>query len=38
LALAEAQAEVARVKAVNADLDARNALIELQNEKMRREL
>jgi transposase len=38
LALAEAQAEAARVKAVNADLEARNALLELQNEKMRRAL
>ena len=31
-------AEVARIKAVNADLEARNALLELQNEKMRRTL
>src|SRR3546814_16601861 len=37
LAAAEAvAAEVARIKAINADLEARNALIELQNEKMRR--
>jgi hypothetical protein len=31
-------AEVARIKAINADLEARNALLELQNEKMRRAL
>jgi len=31
-------AEVARIKAINADLEARNALLELQNEKMRRTL
>jgi transposase len=31
-------AEAARVKAINADLEARNALLELQNEKMRRAL
>lgn len=37
-ALAEARAEAARVKAINADLEARNALLELQNEKMRRAL
>lgn len=39
--LAAAQAivaEVARIKAINADLEARNALLELQNEKMRRVL
>ena len=29
-------AEVARIKAVNADLEACNALLELQNEKMPR--
>jgi transposase len=33
-----AAAEVARIKAINADLEARNALLELQNEKMRRAL
>src|SRR3546814_466948 len=39
LAAAEAvAAEVARSKAINADLEARNALLELQNEKMRRTL
>ncbi len=38
LCLAEAQAEAARVKAINSDLAARNALLELQNAKMRREL
>ena len=39
LAAAEAvAAEVARIKAINADLEARNALLELQNEKMRRTL
>jgi len=38
LLLAEAQAEAARVKAINSDLEARNALLELQNAKMRREL
>lgn len=32
-----AAAEVANIKAINADLLARNALLELQNEKMRRE-
>ena len=37
-ALAEARAEAARIKAINADLEARNALLELQNEKMRRAL
>src|SRR5882757_6597763 len=37
-ALAEAQAEAAREKAINADLAARLALLELQNEKMRRAL
>jgi transposase len=31
-------AEAAQVKAINADLEARNALLELQNEKMRRAL
>lgn len=36
LRAAEAEAEAARVKAINADLNARNALLELQNEKMRR--
>jgi len=34
----EVAAEVARIKAINADLEARNALLELQNEKMRRAL
>jgi transposase len=34
----EAQAEVARVRAINSDLVARNAHLELQNEKMRRVL
>lgn len=29
-------AEVVRIQAINADLEARNALLELQNEKMRR--
>ena len=39
LAAAQAiAAEVARIKAINADLEARNALLELQNEKMRRVL
>jgi transposase len=39
LAAAQAAvAEVARIKAINADLEARNALLELQNEKMRRAL
>ena len=39
LAAAEAvAAEVARIKAINADLEARNTLLELQNEKMRRTL
>jgi hypothetical protein len=37
-ALALATAEAAQVKAINADLEARNALLELQNEKMRRAL
>ena len=36
--LAEARAEAARVRAINTDLEARNALLELQNAKMRREL
>ncbi|API59678.1 hypothetical protein BSL82_10400 [Tardibacter chloracetimidivorans] len=36
--LAVAEAEAARVRAINSDLEARNALLELQNEKMRREL
>lgn len=34
----EVAEEVARIKAINADLEARNALLELQNEKMRRAL
>lgn len=34
----EAEAEVARVRAINADLVARNAYLELQNAKMRRVL
>jgi transposase len=34
----EVAAEVARIKAINADLEARTALLELQNEKMRRAL
>ncbi|WP_093022011.1 IS66 family transposase [Sphingobium sp. YR768] len=39
LAAAQAvAAEVARIKAINADLEARNALLALQNEKMRRVL
>ncbi|CAH0356899.1 IS66 family transposase IS66 [Sphingobium sp. CECT 9361] len=39
LAAAQAVAtEVARIKAINADLEARNALLALQNEKMRRTL
>lgn len=39
LAAAEAvAAEVARIKAINADLEARNTLLELQNEKMRHTL
>lgn len=39
LAAAQAvAAEVARVKAINADLEARNALLQLQKEKMRRTL
>jgi transposase len=39
LAAAEAvAAEVAQIKAINTDLEARNALLELQNEKMRRPL
>lgn len=33
----EAEAELARVRAVNADLLARNAHLELMNEKMRRD-
>ena len=37
-ALLEAEAEAARAKAINADLAARVALLELQNEKMRRAL
>ena len=37
-ALAAERAETARIKAINADLEARNALLELQNEKMRRAL
>ncbi|WP_447725667.1 IS66 family transposase [Sphingomonas koreensis] len=37
-ALAEAQAEAVREKAINADLAARVALLELQNEKMRHAL
>uniref|UniRef100_UPI0035CC15A1 IS66 family transposase n=1 Tax=uncultured Sphingomonas sp. TaxID=158754 RepID=UPI0035CC15A1 len=37
-ALMDAQAEAARNKAINADLAARVALLELQNEKMRRAL
>ena len=37
-ALFEAQAEAARVRAINADLEARNALLELQNAQMRRTL
>ena len=37
-ALARAEAEAARTKALNADLAARVALFELQNEKMRRAL
>jgi len=37
-ALARAEADAARTKAVNADLAARIALLELQNEKMRRAL
>jgi hypothetical protein len=35
-ALVHAEAEAARTKAINADLAARIALLELQNEKMRR--
>ena len=35
---AEAEANAARVLAINADLIARNAHLELQNEKMRRVL
>lgn len=35
-ALLDAEAEAARTKAINADLAARVALLELQNEKMRR--
>ena len=34
----EAEANVARVRAINSDLVARNAHLELQNEKMRRAL
>ena len=37
-ALANAEAEAARTRAINADLAARVALLELQNEKMRRAL
>ena len=37
-ALVDAEAEAARTKAINADLAARVALLELQNEKMRRAL
>ena len=37
-ALQDAEAETARAKAINADLAARVALLELQNEKMRRAL
>ena len=37
-ALVHAEAEAARTRAVNADLAARVALLELQNEKMRRAL
>ncbi len=37
-ALVHAEAEAARTKAINADLAARVALLELQNEKMRRAL
>jgi transposase len=37
-ALVDAEAEAARAKAINADLAARVALLELQNEKMRRAL
>lgn len=37
-ALARAEADAARTKAVNADLAARVALLEFQNEKMRRAL
>jgi transposase len=37
-ALAHAEAEAARTRAANADLAARVALLELQNEKMRRAL
>lgn len=33
----ETEAELARVRAVNADLQARNAHLELMNEKMRRD-
>ena len=36
--LIDAEAEAARTKAINADLAARVALLELQNEKMRRAL
>ncbi|RIV86480.1 hypothetical protein D2V07_07030 [Aurantiacibacter zhengii] len=38
LRLAQAEAEAARVNAINSDLEARNAFLELQNAKMRREL
>lgn len=38
LLAAEAQAELARVKAINSDLEARNALLQLQNLQMRHEL
>lgn len=37
-ALDAATADAARVRAINADLEARSALLELQNEKMRRTL
>jgi len=36
--LAEAQADAARTKAINSDLKAHNALLELQIEKLRRDL
>jgi transposase len=37
-AMRATEAEVARVRAINADLVARNAYLELQNAKMRRVL
>ena len=37
-ALANAETEAARTRAINADLAARVALLELENEKMRRAL